>query len=645
MIPSSTTKILTPMRVSKKTENHHRHIWWWFPCSIEFANEKKSFCIFAALITFCWMVCPPAIADWINLSGAQNAPNIAEIYINDDHVKVELEIFVKDLVTFDRLIPDEFFAGTRIKRGSLEERMQQFSNEDLQVIADNGLKLQANLKLIEPRFRKERPWPIRSKINPYTGQPIPGPPKDKRVLYAELVYPFTHKPQSLTIIPPLDVESKIGKVPIGFMTYHKGAPLHDFKYLSGPSTVTLDWADPWYSQFEKKALRRWQIGGVMSFLYIEPYEVRHEILARVKDLAAWIDLGLRGDEFIEADENDLLKKRVGEFFLERDKTLIDGKKLRPILDRVSFVKYSTTASTFVVQPEQLPINTAMVGVIITYLTEGISQKVTNEWDLWSDRIQKVPTNAIDPAGPFPSEVTPDDNVLTWNNFLKTYQIPTVAEVGVDESLTMLKIPLASILCLMALLPLGLQIKKRRKNAGSIGLPIGLAALLIAGSFLLYPFSKVAVAKPAVMAPKMTDKDAVGVLNSLLKNIYRSFDFREEEDVYDRLATSVSGNLLSEIYLQNRKSMVVTQAGGARARVKEIEILDVNVNQLDDHPLGRLFHARWTATGTVGHWGHIHIRKNRYEANITVEPVDGAWKITGLELLEEKRIDSYAKAKT
>ena len=315
------------------------------------------------------------------------------------------------------------------------------------------------------------------------------------------------------------------------------------------------------------------------------------------------------------------------------------------MDRVSFVKYSTTASTFVVQPEQLPINTAMVGVIITYLTEGISQKVTNEWDLWSDRIQKVPTNAIDPAGPFPSEVTPDDNVLTWNNFLKTYQIPTVAEVGVDESLTMLKIPLASILCLMALLPLGLQIKKRRKNAGSIGLPIGLAALLIAGSFLLYPFSKVAVAKPAVMAPKMTDKDAVGVLNSLLKNIYRSFDFREEEDVYDRLATSVSGNLLSEIYLQNRKSMVVTQAGGARARVKEIEILDVNVNQLDDHPLGLLFQARWTAMGTVGHWGHIHIRKNQYEADITVEPVDGAWKITGLELLEEKRIDSYAKAKT
>ena len=132
---------------------------------------NKIVCFIISIVSFLFIVRAPANADWINLSGAQNAPNIAEIYINDDHVKIELEIFVKDLVKFDRLIPDEFFAGTRIKRATLDERMQQFSNEDLQVIADNGLKLQANLKLSEPRFRKERPSPIRSKINPIPANP------------------------------------------------------------------------------------------------------------------------------------------------------------------------------------------------------------------------------------------------------------------------------------------------------------------------------------------------------------------------------------------------------------------------------------------------------------------------------------------
>ena len=599
-----------------------------------------------SLLVFAFTLMSPSLAraDWINFSGAENAPNIAEIYISEDHVKINLEIFVKDMVTFDRLIPDEFFKGTDIKRPPLAERMRQFSKADFRIIADGGQTLGASLTLVEPRFRRERPSPYAGKINPFTRQLIPGPPKDKRVLYAEIVYPFTRKPKTLTIIPPLD-KNGTGKAAMGFITYHQGVPINDFRYLSEPSTLTLDWDDPWYSEFDKKALKRWQRGSVMSFLYIEPYEVRHEILARVKDLEAWIDLGLRGHEFIEADENEPLKKRVGEFFLQRDKTLIDGKQLRPILDRTAFVKYSMTGSTFLEQPEQLPVNSAMVGVIITYLTNGMPQQVTSEWDLWSDRIRKVPADAVDPAGPFPSYVTPDDNVLTWTNFLKTYQMPTIAKVALDESLTTLKIPLASVFCLLILLPVAVQIRKQWQRAGPLSLYIGLAALLIAASVLLYPFLRIAVAKPAVMAPKMSDKEALAVLDSLFKNIYRSFDFRDEEDVYDRLATSVSGELLSDIYLQNRKSLVITQAGGARARVKEIEILDVEVNQLDHRPLGLLFHARWTAMGAVGHWGHIHMRKNQYEANITVEPVEGAWKVTDLELLEEKRIDSYAPQKS
>ena len=47
-----------------------------------------------------------------------------------------------------------------------------------------------------------------------------------------------------------------------------------------------------------------------TFVSIEAFEVRHEVLARVKDLETWIDLGLKGDEFIEADENEQLKKHM-----------------------------------------------------------------------------------------------------------------------------------------------------------------------------------------------------------------------------------------------------------------------------------------------------------------------------------------------
>ena len=44
-------------------------------------------------------------SDWVNLTGAETSPNIAEIYVLDDHVKLVLEIYVGNLDAFDELIP------------------------------------------------------------------------------------------------------------------------------------------------------------------------------------------------------------------------------------------------------------------------------------------------------------------------------------------------------------------------------------------------------------------------------------------------------------------------------------------------------------------------------------------------------------
>ena len=605
---------------------------------------RKAVSFLSLIPTIVMIAALPVQADWINLSGAQSAANIAEIYVENDHVRLELEIFINDIDKFIDLLPNEWFEQANIKPPPMQERMNRFSTSGFQVITGGQKQLTAQMKLVEPRLRKGRPNPFAGTINPYTRQIIPGPPEDKRVLYAELVYPFKTIPQKMTFIPPLGIGGK-STASIGFIAYHKGVPIVDYRYLSEPAQLTLDWQDPWYSRFENKALQRWQQSGIRTFLYIEPFEVRHETLVRVKDMETWMDLELKGEEYIEIDEFKLLKDQIGEFLLKHSNVLIDGQSLRPILDRTSFVKYTMTRTFFIDQPERLPLNTAMIGVIVTYLTKEIPQKVTVEWDLFSERIQKVPTNAVDPAGPFPSYVTPDDNLFVWNNFLKTYQAPTVIGVQVDSLLTHFNLPLASLLCIVFLIPLGFQINRRRRDSGNIGRLVGCAVLLIIGSILLYPFLKISVTRPAVFAPKMSDERAIEVLESLLKNVYRSFDFREEVDVYDRLATSVNGDLLTDIYLQSRKSLVVTQAGGAQARVKEVQIQDVQVRPLPNRPLGIEFHAKWTALGTVGHWGHIHTRQNKYDAVISVEPVDNVWKITGLELIEEKRIDQAAQIKS
>jgi hypothetical protein len=586
----------------------------------------------------------PSRADYINLTGAENARNIAEIYVENDRVRVVLEVFVQDLDKFIELIPDDFFEGSDLKPPPLEERMRIFSEEGFRVEAD-GNTLSASLKVSEPRMRIRRESPFAGTINPYTRLLIPGPPEDRRVLYAEIIYPFGEtRPEVLELFVPRDKEGR-PTVSIGFVTFHRGVTVNDFRFLSEKATLHLDWDDPWYSRFTQKAYKRWQDAGVRAFFYIEPYEVRYEILARVKDLAAWIDLGLRGEEYIEEDEFEELKTRIGEYFLNSDKVFIDGKENRPILDRVTFVKYTLTRTIFITRPERMPVETTLVGVIITYITDGIPKEVSVDWNHFSDRVQKVPTTSVDPAGPFPSYVTPDDRTFTWTNYLKKYTIPTVAEIAVDGELTTMYLPAGTLLCFALLLPVGWKMNLRRKKGQSVLAHFGFGVLLVAGGVLLFPLAKVPVAKPAAMAPEVTDEQAGEILYSLLKNVYRAFDFREEEDVYDRLALSTAGGLLEKVYLQNRKSFEVKRAGGAQARVKEVEIKKAEVDDVEGNPLGLLFRAEWTAMGEVGHWGHTHMRQNEYRADITVEPVDGSWKITGLELLEEKRIDPWAQPAT
>ena len=75
---------------------------------------------------------PLLYADWMNLTGAETANNIAEIYVLDDQVKVKLEVYIGDLEKFEELVPDEWIKDVSDERPSLEERMQAFATKRLQ---------------------------------------------------------------------------------------------------------------------------------------------------------------------------------------------------------------------------------------------------------------------------------------------------------------------------------------------------------------------------------------------------------------------------------------------------------------------------------------------------------------------------------
>ncbi|MBT8129214.1 MAG: hypothetical protein KJP10_04425, partial [Gammaproteobacteria bacterium] len=337
-----------------------------------------------------------------------------------------------------------------------------------------------------------------------------------------------------------------------------------------------------------------------------------------------------------------LRQRIGAFLLTKNPVSIDGEAARPILDRSNYIKVDVTGIQLIEQPQRLEQSTAIVGVIIAYLTESLPQEVSVDWELFTDQVQRVPATATDPAGPLPTYLTPDDNIHTWTNFLKNYTPPSVVQVAVKDTVGNITLPVVSIGAIIVALAAGWWLWQLRRQQLPYMLPLLALVTATVIAVVAFPFMKLTIHQPVVMIGSLSDDESKLIMHSLLKNIYRSFDFRDESDVYDKLALSVQGDLLEEIYLQNRKSFAVKKAGGAQARVKEIDIIEAESESLPSDDTDFAIKAKWTALGTVGHWGHVHTRQNYYDALLNIRVEDGYWKITGLQLLEEKRIDPYAK---
>ena len=102
-----------------------------------------------------------------------------------------------------------------------------------------------------------------------------------------------------------------------------------------------------------------------------------------------------------------------------------------------------------------------------------------------------------------------------------------------------------------------------------------------------------------------------------------------------LEKSVSGELLTDLSLAPPPGLELANQGGARVKVKTTEVSNAELVERDGNRL--TIASAWNVSGSVGHWGHIHQRSNGYRANLEISEINGVWKLTGLEILEEQRL--------
>jgi hypothetical protein len=591
-------------------------------------RAKNTLAIWLLLsILFTWIEW--AHADWMNLSGAETAPNIAEITVLDDRVRIALEFSISDLATFRDLLPDKWLENSVSNRASPSERLARFSSEVIQIIANDEINLRAELKLIEPRMRKKRVSPYAGSINPMTRRPVPQAPQDKRVFYTELEYRFDGNPESLTFIPPLDAEG-VSKANIGFITYHKTVPVIDFRYLSSAARLTLNWKDPWYTQFDNRNLKRHHKSVLMGFLYVEPREIRQEAIMSVQDLREWTDLGFANIDTASRDVQDAIKDQAITFFSSRNPLSVDGQNRNPASIRAEFLNLSPTGVRIIEDAKAIDLTSAVIGVILSYPTKQLPQHVALTWDLFNKRTERIPTITIDPAGPLAGTIDRVDPVIEWRNFLRTYEEPEVLPVVIDGGQT-ISVPLASLVIFIFTITVsGFVLWRGRQNRLSVGL------LFVTGigiAVLTSRMGSVEFRNPFAGPPD--NITATIIVESVLTNVNHAFLSKDKNAQDNSLAIVIVKDRIPEVAPELRRARAIKVAGGGIAWVKSIEELKVTdiIQQADTFGFRAIID--WTALASGSHFGHVHNRKIRFRALMELAPINKLWKLTGLTVLEAR----------
>ena len=190
----------------------------------------------AATVLVVAAVANQALADAIVVTQAMKASTIAEVFIDEQEVRVQIEIGAEDMAAFANLLPDGLYQKITGRTQPLEERLQTFFESNWGIQADE----QPLAGRLERLILTKRV--VRDEV---TGEALAEQPEDAElVIRVALHYPLTSHPQSISIRPRLTDNAPIAN--IGLVCYHKRLPVNDFRYMPGEVTLDLDWNEPWY---------------------------------------------------------------------------------------------------------------------------------------------------------------------------------------------------------------------------------------------------------------------------------------------------------------------------------------------------------------------------------------------------------------
>ena len=577
------------------------------------------------------------------------------VYVTRERIDVTIEIFLEDLYLFHNLKPNEadFLDAATIQRG-----------------------IELHQSFVATRFViRDVDGSVRSPIQPPT---VTAAIPEQGVSLAELMahkltfamqYHCPAPPEFLTFEQQFTDADGILLSEMQLQVRQENADDTISKALvpNAPDTVRFDWANPplskdasdqerehWAKQQQEETLGITSYSSVYSFLYIEKHEVRHEILIPLLTLEQSLPLHRAQKDFLTVPEQDAARPLIEAFFISGNPIEVDGIRPVPVVERCDFYGVNFRDFAKVTDRKPVAMSSARVGIILSYPVASSPTKLTLTWDRFHKSLWAV--NMIVFAGDRASRKTLSrigaNNVFEWtspNDSAAPQKFTLAPVVARLPPLPTIRVPALALTALSLSLATLIRMARRKLRATTLWT----AMLLLCAAAASWICDVGTFTARWGSPPEIPDDEARRVVTQLLSSAYEAFRYRGENEVYDALAISTSGDVLEDLYLQIQQSLRMAEQGGAVARVKQIDIIEAvlqtpsstaNPQQSD---FAFICLCRWNISGTVEHWGHIHQRTNQFQASLLVEPVpepshDGAsteqhWKITRIDVTDSQRL--------
>jgi hypothetical protein len=553
----------------------------------------------------------------IGIDETMSATTVIEVFVEEEQIRVEIETAVPHLLLFNSVFPDQFRVRMGLESEPEGPRHERFFNDEFVIRADGGAPLHGSLVSFETRRRLPR--------DEITGEPFESADdKGEQVVFVVLRYTLDIHPRFLSFSPPPGAR-KYPSAKIGLAVYHLGLPVMDLSVFSGEETLDLDWDDPWNSTFRNSDLKRPQDSPLGLFLAIEPHEVRVEIIARAVDLESWTEIGVEDLDTIPVELQDEVRQRAAEFLADHLDLTIDGEVVAAALDRIAFLDRRIRRATVIDPPRDLGKSSATIGVAFVRPTVGYPREVALSWDLFPDSVDEIPVVVTDAAGARRFVMTRDDRVLAWKHEGGAPALPGPMKLRSPPSELMQVVMWASWLALAVAAVVLLRSGARAAGGAGSWRTVAMLALLTVGLII---GNRIATGYATVDTAR-----ASKIVSALLHNVYRAFDAPGREAVADTLERSIAGNL-TDALLEAGRSLDLLSDSGGRATVEDVELVAM---EMKDSEIGIEARCTWTVTTVTSRWGHSRHRVHRVVADLRIEPVDGVWKITGMDLAGRPRL--------